>query len=120
MTWTPPTDIAVGAVVTDTIWNAHNGAAGNSEHLHSGRNIKAERLTHVSGSVWQTSSNYLAGKWLLLTWKGLVIPTDATTAWITESAANQITFTTAMKDALNGGDDIGAGQMVFAVFLVDE
>ncbi len=118
MTWTAMSTVATGDLMVAATWNQQ--VRDNMNHLHAGTNLKVERLTYVSGSIWQMSANYLSGKIPLLIWNNIPIPTDATTAWITESAVNQITFTTACKDAIMGGSDTAAGDVVLAVFLVSE
>ncbi len=120
MAWTAGVDRSTGDLIDQPDWNSYLGANGSLNHLHSGTNIGVARLTYVSGSIWQTPSNYLSGKILLLLWNNIPIPTDATTAWITESAVNQITFTTACRDALTGGAETAAGDVVFAVYLISE
>lgn len=96
---------------------AANEYAGDLEHLHEGLHIAAlEQLTWVSGSIWQTANDYRSGKILYLFWNNVVIPA----IWFTESAANQITFNTAMKNAVLGGSDTDSLDVVVATYIISE
>jgi hypothetical protein len=117
MTWNATATQTPGTIISATHWNNPLGAGGSLDHLHDGLHLVHEELTYQSGDIWQFSNNY--EKILIVTFNGVVVNPDGSTHY-TESAVNQITFTTALKQALNMGNQTSATNKVTALYIKDE
>jgi hypothetical protein len=69
-------------------------------------------LSYVGSDVWSFPGNY--NTILAIFFNGLSIPANGT--YVTESAADEITFTATMKNTFNGGAATGAGDLVYAIY----
>ena len=118
MSWSSPPTRATGDLVTAAQYNTVT--VTNINHLHEGLHMLSSALSYVSGNIWQAGNNFLSGKVISLIWNFVPIPNTVSANYFSATTLSQITFTTVMTSALNGGTATSGADSVIMTYLISE